>query len=161
MLLIGLLASTEKMVPEGRLHMRPFQFHFKEHWRFSQSLDTLLPWTEAISAHLDWWQNPTNVMKVADLHPKTTVSNSFRRLKRRLGHSLRANLCKRSVVRQAGIPGEPFKKVLAFFILKKLFFSLFQEKPFFKLKNGMKTVFNLFFFFKLKPFFSPSSQICQ
>ena len=23
------------------------------------SLDSLLPWTETISAHLDWWQNPT------------------------------------------------------------------------------------------------------
>ena len=31
MSLIGLLASTEKMVPEGCLHMRPFQFHLKEH----------------------------------------------------------------------------------------------------------------------------------
>ena len=41
------------MVPEGRLHMRPFQFHLKEHWRFPQSLDNLLPWTDAISAHLD------------------------------------------------------------------------------------------------------------
>ena len=70
MSLIGLLASTEKMVPEGRLYMRPFQFHLKEHWRFPQSLDTLLPWTETISAHLEWWQNPTNVMKGADLHPK-------------------------------------------------------------------------------------------
>ena len=68
--LIGLLASMEKMAPEGRLHMRPFQFHLKEHWRFPQSLDTLRPWTETISAHLDWWQNPTNVMKGADLHPK-------------------------------------------------------------------------------------------
>ena len=58
MSLIGLLASTEKMVPEGRLHMRPFQFHLKEHWRYPQSLDSLLPWTETISAHLDWWQNP-------------------------------------------------------------------------------------------------------
>ena len=58
------------MVPEGRLHMRPFQFHLKEHWRFPQSLDTLLPWTETISAHLDWWQNPRNAMKGADLHPK-------------------------------------------------------------------------------------------
>ena len=28
------------------------------------------PWTEAIVAHLDWWQNPSNVMKGADLHPK-------------------------------------------------------------------------------------------
>ena len=70
MSLIGLLASTEKMVPEGRLHMRPFQFHLKEHWRYPQSLDNLLPWTEAIAAHLDWWQNPSNVMKGANLHPK-------------------------------------------------------------------------------------------
>ena len=70
MSLIGLLASTEKMVPEGRLHMRPFQFHLKEHWRFPQSLDSLLPWTETFSAHLEWWQNPTNVMKGTDLHPK-------------------------------------------------------------------------------------------
>ena len=35
MSLIGLLASTEKMVPEGRLHMRPFQFHLREHWTAS------------------------------------------------------------------------------------------------------------------------------
>ena len=72
MSLIGLLVSMEKMVLEGRLHMRPFQFHLKEHWswRFPQSLDTLLPWTETISAHLEWCQNPTNVMKGADLHPK-------------------------------------------------------------------------------------------
>ena len=62
MSLIGLLASTEKMVPEGRHHMRAFQFHLKEHWRYPQSLDSLPPWTEAISAHLDWWQKPSNVM---------------------------------------------------------------------------------------------------
>ena len=70
MSLIGLFASMEKMFPEGRLHMRPFQFHPKEHWRYHQSLDSLLPWKETISAHLDWWQNPTNVMRGADLHPK-------------------------------------------------------------------------------------------
>ena len=69
MSLIGLLTSMEKMVPEGHLQMRPFQFHLKEHWRFSQLLDSLLPWTEAIS-HLEWWQNPTNMMKGADLHLK-------------------------------------------------------------------------------------------
>ena len=70
MSLIGLLASTEKMVPERGLHMRPFQFYLKEHCRFPESLDSLLPWTEIISAHLDWWQNPTYVMKGADLHSK-------------------------------------------------------------------------------------------
>ena len=53
-----------------RLHMRRFQFHIKEHWRYPQLLDSLLPWTETISAHLDWWQNPTNMMRGADLHPK-------------------------------------------------------------------------------------------
>ena len=56
--------------PGGTPYMRPFQFHLKEHWRYPQSLDNLLPWTEAIAAHLDWWQNPSNVMKGADLHPK-------------------------------------------------------------------------------------------
>ena len=101
MSLIGLLASTEEMVPEGRLHMRPFQFHLKEHWRFPQSLDSLLPWTQTISAPLEWWQNPTNVMKGADLHPKDhSIQLLYRRLKRRLGRSLRANLYKGSVVRQ-------------------------------------------------------------
>ena len=70
MSLIGLLASMEKMVPKGRLHMRPFQFHLKEHWRYPQSLDSLLPWTETISAHLDWWQNPSNVIRGAGLHHK-------------------------------------------------------------------------------------------
>ena len=40
------------------------------HWRYRQLLDSLLPWTEAISAHLDWWQNPSNVMRGVDIHPK-------------------------------------------------------------------------------------------
>ena len=65
------------MVPEGRLHMRPFQFHLKEHWRYHPSLDSLLPWTETISAHLDWWQNPTNMMRGADLHPKDHSIQQF------------------------------------------------------------------------------------
>ena len=102
MSLIGLLASTEKIVLEGHLHTKPFQFHLKEHWRFPQSLDTLFPWTETISAHLKWWQNPTNVMKGADLHPKdqSNYLTLYRRLKRRLGRSLRASLYKGSVVRR-------------------------------------------------------------
>ena len=116
--LIGLLASTEKMVPEGRLHMRPFQFHLKEHWRYPQLLDSLLPWTETISAHLDWWQNPTNVMRGADLHPKTTASNSLQTPQPKVGAL-------------TGIPGEPFKKVLALFLLKKYFFLIFSRKTFF------------------------------
>ena len=100
MSLIGLLASTEKMVPEGRLHMRPFQFHLKEHWRYPQSLDNLLLWTEAIAAHLDWWQNPSNVMKGArPSSQRPQYPTLYRRLKRRLGCSLRPKFYKGSVVR--------------------------------------------------------------
>ena len=73
MSLIGLLASTEKMVPEGHLNMRPFQWHLKENWKFPQSLDNLLPWSDTISAHQDWWQNPLNVLKCSDFHLKTTA----------------------------------------------------------------------------------------
>ena len=97
MSLIGLLASMEKMVLEGRLHMRPFQFHLKEHWRFPQLMDSLLPWTETISAHLEWWQNPTNVMKGTDLHLKDHSIQLFTDTSNKGGGG--ANLCKGSVVR--------------------------------------------------------------
>ena len=90
MSLIGLLASTEKMAPERCLHMRPFQFHLKEHWRFPQLLDNLLPWTEMISHKHD--ERPSS--------QRPQYPTLYRRLKQRLGRSLRANLYKRSVVRQ-------------------------------------------------------------
>ena len=51
---IGVLTSMEKMVLEGCLHTRPFQFHLSEHLRYPQSLDNLLPLSETISAHLEW-----------------------------------------------------------------------------------------------------------
>ena len=70
----------------------PFQFHLKEHWRYPQSLHSLLPWTESFSPHLVV-ASPSNVMKGADLYPKTTRSNSFQTPRRRLGLSLTASLC--------------------------------------------------------------------
>ena len=41
-----------------------------------------------ISAHVDWWKNPTNVMRGAELHSKDHPT-LYRYLKRRLGHSLK------------------------------------------------------------------------
>ena len=35
-----------------------------------EALSVSLQGAETISAHLEWWQNPTNVMKGADLHLK-------------------------------------------------------------------------------------------
>ena len=40
---IGLLASTEKTVKLGRIHMRPFQWHLKTHWKYPMPLDTPIP----------------------------------------------------------------------------------------------------------------------
>ena len=56
--------------PGGTPSHEALQFHLKEHWKFPQSLDNLLPWTETISAHLRLVTNPVNVMKGADLHSK-------------------------------------------------------------------------------------------
>ena len=57
---IGILASLEKTVPMGRLHMRPFQWHLKTHWQHPQSLDIQIPWTSLMKSHLVWWENPSN-----------------------------------------------------------------------------------------------------
>ena len=40
---------------------------------YPQLLDSLLPWSETISAHLDWWQNPCNVLKGSDQHLKSRL----------------------------------------------------------------------------------------
>ena len=43
MSLIGVMASMEKTVPSGRIHMRPFQWFLKTNWHFPQSLDKIVP----------------------------------------------------------------------------------------------------------------------
>ena len=96
MSLIGLLASTEKIIPEGHLHMRPFQFHFKEHWRCPLWLDSLLPFcTPRVVVKSHKRDERCRPSSERPQHPTL-----YRRLKRRLGRSLRTNLYKRSVVRQ-------------------------------------------------------------
>ena len=98
--LTGLLTSTEKMVPKGRLHMRPFQFHLKEHWRYRELLDNLLPWSETISAHLEWWQILQCDEGCGPSPQRPQYPNLYRHLKQRLGCSLRASLYIKPVVRQ-------------------------------------------------------------
>ena len=48
---IGLLASTEKTVKLGRMHMRPFQWHLKTHWKYPMPLDTPIPWNQKMIRH--------------------------------------------------------------------------------------------------------------
>ena len=65
---IGVLASLKKTVPMGRLHMRPFQWFLKTHWRYPQSLDMKIPCSEILKSHLNWWRDPNNVLIGTPLH---------------------------------------------------------------------------------------------
>ena len=60
MSLIGVMASMEKTVPSGRIHMRPFQWFLKTNWHFPQSLDKIFPISQLIKDHLAWWMDPQN-----------------------------------------------------------------------------------------------------
>ena len=89
-----------------------------KNWRYPQSFDILLPWSETFSVHLEWWQHPVNLIKSTDLHPKEQFPNLYQHLKHRLGHSLRARLSKTPVV-------EPGKKGYTNIIeLKAVFLAL-------------------------------------
>ena len=70
MSLIGVMASMEKTVPLGRIHMRPFQWFLKTNWQFPQSLDKVVPISQLIKDHLAWWLDPQNLLKGSNLHQK-------------------------------------------------------------------------------------------
>ena len=87
------------MVPEGRLHLRPFQFHLKEHWKF-----ILNHWTVS-SLDRSHFRTPGLVAESCKHDERLRPSSQrpqyptlYRRLKRRLGRSLRTKFYSRSVV---------------------------------------------------------------
>ena len=69
MSLIGLLTATEKQVHLGRLHMRPIQWHLKNHWRVPESLEKVIPLPRSLHPHLQWWLEESNVLQGQPLHP--------------------------------------------------------------------------------------------
>ena len=69
MSLIGLLTATEKQVHLGRLHMRPIQWHLKNHWKTPESLAKLIPIPKSLHPHLQWWLQEENVLRGQSLHP--------------------------------------------------------------------------------------------
>ena len=70
MSLIGSMASMEKTIPLGRLHMRPLQWYLKTHWRYPQSLDIPVPVSQVLKQHLQWWTNLSNLRRGSPLHQK-------------------------------------------------------------------------------------------
>ena len=69
------------MVPEGCLHMRTFQFYLKEHCRFPRWLNTFLG-EKPFQHPLEWWQNPTNVMKGTDCYRQLNSSSLHKQTRR-------------------------------------------------------------------------------
>ena len=69
MSLIGLLTATEKQVPSWRLHMRPIQWHLKDHWHIPESLEKIIPIPRSLHPHLRWWLKEENVLPGQLLHP--------------------------------------------------------------------------------------------
>ena len=69
MSLIGLLTATEKQVWSGHLHMRPIQWHLKQHWHVPEVLEKVIPLPCSLHPHLDWWMNENNVLRGQPLHP--------------------------------------------------------------------------------------------
>lgn len=59
--LLGHLSSLEKLVPHGRLRMRPLQLELRSKWSRSDSHDRRVPWTPQIARDLDWWTDDRNL----------------------------------------------------------------------------------------------------
>ena len=69
MSLRGLLTTTEKQVPSGRLHMRPIQWHLKANWYVPESLEKLIPISKSFRRHLQWWLQEENILVGESPHP--------------------------------------------------------------------------------------------
>ncbi|CAG2227401.1 unnamed protein product [Mytilus edulis] len=54
--LLGLLNSLADVIPLGRLHIRPLQFYLYKLWiAASQEWEALIPITQPLFPHLQWW----------------------------------------------------------------------------------------------------------
>ena len=67
--LIGLLIATEKQVHQGRLDMRPIQWHLKNNWRVPESLEKMIPFPRSLHPRLRWWLEESNVLSGQPIHP--------------------------------------------------------------------------------------------
>ena len=96
MSLIGLLTATEKQVHLGRLHMRPIQWHLKNNWRVPESLEKSDYNSQVPASPLTLMAKRRQCSHRPTITPnKTCSANIYRRVKRRVGHSLKRAHCKR------------------------------------------------------------------
>ncbi|CAG2202738.1 unnamed protein product [Mytilus edulis] len=76
--LLGLLNSLADVIPLGRLHIRPLQFYLHKVWiSASQEWEALIPITQPLFPHLQWWLVPENVMRGLCLSPQVPSLTLF------------------------------------------------------------------------------------
>jgi len=76
--LIGVLGSQDKLVPLGRIHVRPLQIHLHNHWsQGSQSDQLLIPISQESRIVLSWWSQPENLMVGVPLNPPPYTMRMF------------------------------------------------------------------------------------
>ena len=73
--LLGLLSSTEKLVPLGRMHLREIQYCLKSQWiQAHQDLTELVQLTPSAVNSLRWWMESQNLRVGSPTHcPKPNV----------------------------------------------------------------------------------------
>ena len=76
--------------------MRPIQWHLKNNWRIPESLEKVIPIPRSLHPHLRWWLEEDNVLTGQPLH---LINHALdRRIKRRVGRSLKRTHCQRDLV---------------------------------------------------------------
>ena len=76
--LLGLLVATEKLVPLGMLHVRPFQLGLLNQWSPLRGLQSdTLPISQTVRQALVWWTHKQNVMVGVPLRPPKPTLEIF------------------------------------------------------------------------------------
>ncbi|KAK2161927.1 hypothetical protein NP493_1552g00011 [Ridgeia piscesae] len=90
-ILLSLFASTEKLVPLGRLHTHEVQHCISRHWDFDALTSNLwIPLSPPAEEDLQWWKSAHNVLRGAPVTPtkKTRHPVVHRCIEHRLGSTL-------------------------------------------------------------------------
>ena len=99
MSLIGLLTATGKHVHLGRLHMRPIQWHYQKQLKGTRISREGYPSTKVPAPSLAMVARGRQCTSRPTITPSKTCSANFdRRIKRRVGRSLKRVHCKRVLV---------------------------------------------------------------
>ena len=100
MSIIGLIESTVRQVPQGRLRLRPIQQELANVWKWGQSLDRLVDISPQVHTHLRWWTMTENLLQGSTSAPSSTQSSHlYRCVSTGMGCPLSTSFCQGSMGR--------------------------------------------------------------